>query len=218
MTRTRIKICGVRDVETASAVANAGADAVGLVFIDKSPRCVSVTEAARVVAALPPFVVPIGLFLNASAKQILQTCAATGIYTAQLHGHEAPNILNDLTGLRVIKALPFGDGVVKASATWAAHHAVRGLLIDTPPRATAELTGGSGEAFDWDALGQVMPQFDKPVLLAGGLNADNVARAVQTVRPYAVDVSSGVESARGVKDVEQIKAFCAAVREADTAR
>lgn len=218
MTRTRIKICGVRDVETALAAAEAGADAVGLVFVDKSPRCVSVTEAARVVAALPPFVVPIGLFVNASAKQILQTCGATGIYTAQLHGHEPPGIPNDLTGIRVIKALPFGDGVAKSSAPWASNHAVRGLLIDTPPRPSAELTGGSGEAFDWDALAAMMPQFDKPVLLAGGLTADNVARAVKTVRPYAVDVSSGVESARGVKDLEQIKAFCAAVRGADRAQ
>jgi len=212
MPRTRIKICGVRDVATALAVAEAGADAVGLVFVENSPRFVAVTEAARIVAALPPFVVPIGLFANASAKHILQTCDATGIYTAQLHGHEPPEILDDLAGLRVIKALPFSEHVTQQAAPWSRHLAVRGLLIDTPPRPSAELTGGSGEAFDWDALAGQMQQFDKPVLLAGGLTADNVAKAVRTVQPYAVDVSSGVESSRGIKDIEQIKAFCDAVR------
>lgn len=217
MPRTRIKICGVRDVATALAAAEAGADAVGIVFVEKSPRHVAVTDAARIVAALPPLVVPIGLFANASAKHILQTCAATGIETVQLHGHEPPEILDDLAGLRVIKALPFSEHVTQQAARWSHHLAVRGLLIDTPPKPKAELTGGSGEVFNWDALATQMHDFDKPVLLAGGLTADNVARAVQAVRPYAVDVSSGVESARGVKDIEQIKAFCDAVRQADQA-
>ncbi|MEM1354728.1 MAG: phosphoribosylanthranilate isomerase [Planctomycetota bacterium] len=215
MHRTRIKICGVRDASAALAAAEAGADAVGLVFVEKSPRHVGITEAARIVAALPPFVVPIGLFANASPNQVLQACEATGIYTVQLHGHETPQMLDELVGLRVIKALPFSENVTQQAAAWSRHHAVRGLLIDTPPHPKAQLTGGSGEAFDWDALSKDMPRFDKPVLLAGGLNADNVAQAVQTVRPFAVDVSSGVESARGVKDIEQVKAFCDAVRGAD---
>lgn len=208
MTRTRIKICGVRDEAAARAAVDAGADAVGLVFVGSSPRNVAVPDAARVVKTLPPFVEPVGLFVDESAENVLRVCNATGIHTAQLHGREPLTILDGLAGLRVIKALPFDPDALDDALAWDADPRVSALLFDAA-------TGGSGEAIDWHALAAVKPGFTKPLILAGGLSPQNAVEAIQVVRPYAVDVSSGVESSRGVKDTGKIAAFCKSVRLAD---
>lgn len=204
MTRTRIKICGIKDEAIARAAVDAGADAVGLVFVEASPRCVDVTEAARVVAALPPFVEPVGLFVDESAEHIRRVCNAAGIHTVQLHGHEPVSILDDLPGLRVIRALPFDVDRLDTALRWDEDPRVSSLLFDAAQ-------GGSGEAIDWHELAAAKPGLSKPIILAGGLSPGNVAEAVDTARPYAVDVSSGVESSRGVKDAGRIAAFCDAV-------
>ncbi|MEM9414459.1 MAG: phosphoribosylanthranilate isomerase [Planctomycetota bacterium] len=205
MTRTRIKICGVKDEAMAHAAVAAGADAVGLVFVEASPRYIEVLDAARVVASLPPFVEPVGLFVDASAEHVLRVCHATGIHTVQLHGRESIALLDQLPGLRIIKALPFDPDTLDTALMWDADPRVSALLFDAA-------TGGSGETIDWHALAAVMPGLSKPVILAGGLSAENVAEAVEVVRPYAVDVSSGVEATRGVKDAAKIAAFCESVR------
>lgn len=205
MTRTRIKICGIKDEPTARAAVDAGADAVGLVFVEASPRCIEVTAAARVVATLPPFVEPVGLFVDESADHIRRVCNAAGIHTVQLHGREPVSILDNLPGLRVVKAMPFGPDTLDKALVWDDDPRVAALLFDAE-------RGGSGETIDWAKLALVSTDLHKPIILAGGLSPENVAEAIGVVRPYAVDVSSGVESSRGVKDAGRIAAFCGVVR------
>ena len=213
MSQTRIKICGIKDADTALAAVDAGADAVGLVFVEKSPRCVTIDQAKAVADALPDTVVSVGLFVDCPGKTMRQIMQSTGIDVAQLHGHESIDDLDDLVGYPAWKALPFDEDFQRVGGSWDCDPRVEALLVDTPP--TGELTGGSGVTFDWNGLAQVKDHFAKPIILAGGLTPDNVGEAIATVRPYAVDVSSGVESSRGVKDVGLIKAFCEAVRQAD---
>ncbi len=213
MHHTLIKICGIRDIATACAAADTGAHWIGLVFVAKSPRFVTPQQALAIVDALPRSVEPVGLFVDAHADQIRTTSQTAGIQTVQLHGHEPISILDALQDLRVIKALPYAEDLVAKSGPWQTSPVTQALLIDTP--STGELTGGSGVAFNWQELAGKMGQFGKPVILAGGLTPENVGEAIRVVRPYAVDVSSGVESSRGVKDVGLIKAFCEAVRQAD---
>lgn len=214
MTRTRIKICGVRDVETARAAVGAGADAIGLVFVSASPRAVTVEAAAAIARALPPMVEPIGLFVDEPADRVREIAAAVGLRTVQLHGRERPGDVESLAPLRVIKALPFDPA--RASETLAPWRCgpdnLAAILWDAPPSTAADLTGGSGRVLDWTALAAVDMAGLPPVILAGGLTPGNVAGAIAAVRPYAVDVSSGVESSRGVKDTALIRAFCDAVR------
>lgn len=221
MSRTRIKICGVRDVDAARAAVDAGADAIGLVFAPGSPRRVTREQAWRIVQALPAFVEPVGLFVDASAAEIRGVASEVGLRTVQLHGDEPPALVEALASLRVIKALAFDPARAdQALGPWRAAGApLSGILWDTPPRADATLTGGSGEAFDWKPLAALQKSGSlaglAPLILAGGLNADNVGAAIALLRPHAVDVSSGVESSRGVKDASLIRAFCNAVRAAD---
>lgn len=222
MPRTRIKICGVREVATALAAVDAGADAIGLVFVERSPRKVDVDEAHRIVRALPAFVQPVGLFSDVPWQQVRDLADAVGIRTIQLHGREGPGYVARLRHLRIIKALGFEAGrVAEQLDPWRQGVTnLAGILLDTPPASPThgELTGGSGVAFDWSALAELEKQgaFEHlpPHILAGGLNPENVADAIAVARPFAVDVSSGVESERGVKDPERIKAFCNAVLEA----
>ncbi|MFN3168908.1 MAG: phosphoribosylanthranilate isomerase [Phycisphaeraceae bacterium] len=215
MATTLIKICGIQDADTALAAADAGARWVGLVFVEESPRFVTIEQACAVAASLPKPVTPVGLFVDAHADAIKDVAQRVGLHTVQLHGHEPMSILDDLADLRVIKALPFDDELPAKAEPWDNAPNVDALLIDTPPEGA--LTGGSGVAFDWKALSHMRDEVRKPIILAGGLTPDNVGEAIRIVRPYAVDVSSGVESSRGVKDVGLIKAFCEAVREADAA-
>lgn len=213
MPRTRIKICGIQDPDTALAALDAGADAIGLVFVEKSPRFVTLDQAKAITQALPDDAVSVGLFVDAPGETMKQIMDEANLTVAQLHGHESIDELDPLFGIPAWKALPFDEHFQRVASSWDHDPRVEALLIDTPP--TGDLTGGSGIAFDWAGLAKVKHHFAKPIILAGGLNPDNVGEAIRVVQPYAVDVSSGVESSRGVKDVGLIKAFCEAVKEAD---
>jgi phosphoribosylanthranilate isomerase len=205
--RTRIKICGITRVDDALAAAAAGADAIGLVFYANSPRAVEIEQAAAICAALPPFITTVGLFVNASAETVNTVLRRVPLAALQFHGDETPAYCGQFAR-SYLKALRMQDDldVMAAARDFSGASA---LLLDTY---RAGVAGGTGEVFDWQ---RVPPQLAPRIVLAGGLNADNVARAVAQVRPYAVDVSGGVESAPGIKDVSRIHSFVAAVRRAD---
>lgn len=224
--RTRIKICGVREPSTALAAAQAGADAIGLVFAVASPRFVSHDQAKKIVRALPAFVEPVGLFVDAPVEQIQATANELGLSTVQLHGRESPNIVAQLAPMRVIKAIAFEptDLSAKLDSWRQTPGSLAGLLWDAPKSANNEAglappSGGSGSRFDWEALAKLKDAGSleslAPMILAGGLTPDNVGQAISQLAPWGVDVSSGVESSRGEKDDALIAAFCAAVRDAD---
>lgn len=200
----RSKICGITRVEDALAAVEAGADAIGLVFYAKSPRAVTVQQARAIIQALPPFVTPVGLFVNASRCELGEILDAVPLALLQFHGDETPA---DCEGWHrpYIKALRVkaGDDIAAACEAFAG---ASGILLDTYVEG---VPGGTGEAFDWSLVPQGLA---KPIILAGGLTADNVAAAIAQVRPYAVDVSGGVEQAKGLKDPAKIRAFMAAVR------
>lgn len=197
--RTRVKICGITRVEDAVAAAAAGADAIGLVFEAKSPRCVTPAQARAIAAALPPFITVVGLFVDAPAARIREVLGQVPLDLLQFHGSETPEDCR-AHGRPYIKAIRMAPQVdVAAEARPYADAA--GLLLDT---FSTQATGGTGETFDW---ARVPKRLDRPVILAGGLTPENVAQAIASVRPYAVDVSSGVESSKGIKDAAKIAAF-----------
>jgi phosphoribosylanthranilate isomerase len=205
---TRIKICGVTDEASALAAAECGADAIGLVFVKASPRCVTPDVAWSIVDALPPFVSSVGLFVNASADEYWDTREECPFHYGQLHGTEAEPVVREC-GPDIIKAVRYGSETIEADLLkWSRVEEVNAVLVDGGP-------GGTGDALDWGGLAAVAGRCDHPVMLAGGLTAENVGEAIRIVRPFAVDVSSGVESSPGVKDAGRIAAFCAAVRAAD---
>jgi len=205
--RTRIKICGITTVETAQAAVEAGADAIGLMVVEASPRYVDADRTEIVVRHLPPLVEPVRVFRDAAPEDV----TAWRGRLVQLHGDEGELYIADLKRWRrdalIIRGFRFSQEAVER---WARCPDVDALLIDGS-------SGGEGQAFDHAPLAAMMDGIEKPVILAGGLDPENVGEAIQTVRPYAVDVSSGVESTRGVKDPDLIRAFCAAVRAADAA-
>lgn len=219
-TRTRIKICGVRTPDIAEAAADAGADAIGLVFAPRSPRFITADEARAVIHAAGPFVEPVGLFVDPAAEAC---AAAAGLPLAmlQLHGPFEPTDLASLDRFRLLKPIAFESPERFAAAVepWRDVYARTGqpaaLLVDTPD--PTGVGGGTGRRFDWSALRAAIDAArpPMPLVLAGGLTPDNVAEAVRTVQPRAVDVSSGVERRRGEKDPAMIRAFCDAVRAAD---
>jgi len=206
MSAVRSKICGITRVEDALAAAQAGADAIGLVFYAKSPRAVSVQQAREIIAALPPFVTTVGLFVNASRCELNEILEAVPLDLLQFHGDETPEAC-DGYHRPWIKALRVraGDDLEAECKRYAR---ASGILLDTY---VAGVPGGTGAAFDW-AL--VPGHLSKPIILAGGLNPHNVGAAIAQVRPYAVDVSGGVEQAKGIKDAARIDAFLDAVRRA----
>ncbi|EGH24118.1 N-(5'-phosphoribosyl)anthranilate isomerase [Pseudomonas amygdali pv. mori str. 301020] len=203
MSAVRSKICGITRIEDALAAAGAGADAIGLVFYPKSPRAVTVLQARAIIAALPPFITTVGLFVNASRCELNETLDAVALDMLQFHGDETPD---ECDGYHrpYIKALRVkaGDDIAQVCRTY---RNARGVLLDTYVEG---VPGGTGETFDW-AL--IPDDLDKPVILAGGLTSANVAQAIAQVRPYAVDVSGGVEKSKGIKDREKILAFMSAV-------
>jgi len=224
MPRTRIKICGLREPDHARLAGDLGVDAIGLVFAKGSPREVDARSAERVIAATPAFVNVVGLFVNEKAEVIMQLAGAMGLHTVQLHGNESAKDIEALAPLRVIKSVPVRSTTfTDAIAPWRkSPDNLAALLYDAPPPSDATLpgeAGGSGNAFDWSQLRDAAERGElaglPSLILAGGLTAENVANAMATVQPYAVDVSSGVESERGVKDAARIRAFCDAVRAAD---
>lgn len=219
--RTRVKICGISTPEMAQAAMDAGADAIGLVFAEGSPRTVSLEMAETIVDELPAFVEPVGVFLNQPVDFIRDVAGRLHLRTVQLHGRETPRQAAALAPRRVIKAFSFdAEGIEATLEPWRRCSNLGALMLDSPPPPSASaangLTGGHGTSFDWESLAAVkrrgvladMP----PLILAGGLNAENVARAITALLPYAVDVSSGVEISRGVKDAQLITSFCQTVQ------
>lgn len=204
--RTRVKICGITRIEDAMAAAQAGADAIGLVFEPKSPRYVKPDQAQAIVRALPPFVTVVGLFVNAAPDTVETVLQHVTLDLLQFHGNETPEQCRRYHR-PYIKAIHMQDNVnLRENARRYAD--AEGLLLDT---AVAHVAGGSGQSFDW---GRVPSDLGKPVILAGGLTPENVAEAVRQVCPFAVDVSSGVEQSKGIKDASKIAAFIEAVRSA----
>lgn len=204
--RTRIKICGLTRPEDVDAAVAAGADAIGFVFYPRSPRAVSLDQAAELARRVPPFVTPVGLFVNASADEIAQACERIPTLLLQFHGDESAAQC-DAAGrpyLRAARVEP-GFDLLNFARSFPAAQA---LLLD----AHVEGYGGGGKVFDWSLIPADVPA---PVVLSGGLNPANVIDGIARVRPCAVDVSSGVEVAKGIKDAVLMRRFCDAVRAAD---
>lgn len=207
---TRVKICGIRDMAAAVVAADAGATAIGLIFAPESRRRVSPTEAAAICRSLPPFITRVGVVVNESLDGLRALIGEVGVDTVQLHGDETPEFCDHVRalGAKVIKALPV-SGPMDLDHVRA--YPVSAVLLDTH---RAGQRGGTGETFDWAYARPVAAAV--PVILSGGLSPDNVAAGIGAVRPYGVDVSSGVET-DGVKDPRKIRAFIAAARAADAA-
>lgn len=204
--RTRIKICGLTREADVDAAVQAGADAIGLVFYAKSPRAVTPRRAAVLTARLPAFVTPVGLFVDATQQEIQAACAAVPTLLLQFHGDETPSQCRE-SGRPYLRAARMAVGLDLLD--FASRHAdASGLLLD----AFVEGYGGGGKVFDWSLI---PPNVPLPLVLSGGLTPANVTDGVLRVRPWAVDVSSGVESERGIKDASLIRRFCDAVHEAD---
>ncbi|MGC7837319.1 phosphoribosylanthranilate isomerase [Pseudomonas wayambapalatensis] len=206
MSNVRTKICGITRIEDALAAVEAGADAIGFVFYAKSPRAVDVRQARAIIEQLPPFVTTVGLFVNASRCELNEILEVVPLDLLQFHGDETPA---DCGGyhrpwIKALRVRP-GDDIEAACQQYSG---ARGILLDTY---VAGVPGGTGEAFDWSLVPE---RLSKPIILAGGLSADNVGQAIAQVRPYAVDVSGGVEQAKGIKDASKIEAFMRAVRAA----
>jgi len=207
---TRIKICGITRVEDARAAAHGGADAIGLVFYEKSPRYVTVRQAAQLAKAIPPFITVVGLFVNASADYVRAVQEEVPLDVLQFHGEEEPEFCVCFNR-PYLKAIRVREGVDLLQCT-SRYASAQGLLLDAYVEGTQ---GGTGESFDWTLIPHDLPL---PVILSGGLNACNVAQAMRAVRPYAVDVSSGVEAKKGIKDAAKMAAFINEVKMVDSAR
>jgi phosphoribosylanthranilate isomerase len=204
---TKVKICGITSLADAQAAASAGADALGFNFYEKSPRYLSLKDAAEISTQLPPFVMRVGVFVNAPEEFVLRAIRECGLAMLQFHGDEPPEFCSQFR-LMTMKAFR-----------------VRGpeTLQEIPPYQTDAYLldafssanfGGTGEKFNWD-LAVEAKKFGKPIFLAGGLSPENVAEAIRQVHPFGVDVTSGVESAPGKKDHAKVKAFIAAARQAE---
>lgn len=205
----KIKICGLRSVDDAQAAVAAGADAIGLMFHQPSPRAVDVATARAICAQLPPFVSSVGVFVDAPAEQIAAVLEQVPLQVLQFHGDEDPTFCAQFQR-PYLKALRMRPELDPATALAAWPDAV-GILLDSY---RPGVPGGTGERFDWARIPATRP---RPLVLAGGLNADNVGEAISRVRPWAVDVSGGVERAAGVKDAAAMCAFVDAVRRAQVA-
>ncbi len=214
-----IKICGIKDIETAIRVADCGPDAIGLNFYAATPRFVQPETAREIVRALQPAITPVGLFVNHAVADVMAICERTGIRVVQIHGDESPDWLSELhdanPDLRIIRAFRVGNAGFAEVADYLQECRDRAIplwacLVDA--RSESQY-GGTGERAPWDL---VTSQYDDdnwpPFILAGGLNADNVAEAMMTVHPWGVDVASGVESATAVKEIAAVKQFITKAR------
>lgn len=207
MTRTRIKFCGMTRVEDAVQAARLGVDAIGLVFTRRSPRFVEPEQARVIVAALPPLIGVVALFMDDAAEWVHEVEQAVRPQALQFHGSEDDAFCSGFATPH-LKAIAMGsEGDVRARVS--AHPHASGFLLDGH---AAGMQGGRGQGFDWSRIPHDMQH---PLILAGGIGIDNVAAAIGRVRPWAVDVSSGIESSPGVKDATKMAAFVAAVRKAD---
>ena len=204
---TRIKICGITRAEDALAAAYSGADAIGLVFYERSPRHVSLARATQLAAALPPFITVVGLFVNADAVFVREALESVPLDVLQFHGDESPEFCGQF-GKPYLKAIRVKEGVdlLQCASDFCD---AQGLLLDAHVEG---IPGGTGATFDWTLIPEELPL---PVILSGGLDVENVAAAIEQVRPYAVDVSSGVEASKGIKDAAKIARFIQEVKRAD---
>jgi phosphoribosylanthranilate isomerase len=207
VTRVRVKICGITRLADALAAVEAGADAIGFVFYPPSPRHVTVKQAQAIASRLPPFVTTVGLFVNADGVAIAEVVETVGVDLLQFHGDEPPDFCNAhrRPWLRALRMRPDIDLETEAEAFSAA----RGLLLDAY---RPGVPGGTGETFDWSRIPMWLAA---RIVVAGGLEPGNVGDAVRRLRPYAVDVSGGVESAKGIKDPVKIREFMNEVRRAE---
>jgi len=213
MARTRIKICGIKDDDALFAAAESGADAVGFMFVPTSPRYITPDEAYALMAALPPFIASVSVVANITAEAFSDIEEICPTMYVQLHESDNEKLVKAL-GPDLIKVVKFdasaGDSLAQQLTRWEDCEDVFAILVDGS-------NPGSGEPIDWKRLAAFTDNCTKPLLLAGGLTPENVGEAIRTIRPYAVDVSSGVESQRGIKDPARIEAFCKAVQAADAA-
>ena len=212
--RTRVKVCGLTRVEDVTAAVAAGVDALGFVFYGPSPRAVTPVQAATLLRAVPPFVTTVGLFVNATAAEVAQVCADVPLQLLQFHGDETPAdclAAAQAVGrpfIRAARVAAHSQAGMDLLEYQAQYRAAQALLLD----AFVDGYGGAGKVFDWSLIPKnLAPQ----VVLSGGLTAQNVTEAIVRVRPFAVDVSSGVEQAKGLKNPEKILQFVQAVRAAD---
>ncbi len=203
MARLKVKVCGITRLEDALAAVRLGADALGFNFWPRSKRYLPPEKARAIVRRLPPFVTAVGVFVDPSHEDVLRAAEASGISMAQLHGDEPPGLCLSLP-LPVLKAIRVADARCVAQL---ASYDVRGFVLDTPTPGY----GGSGRTFDWSLVAEAARAM--PVILAGGLTPENVADAVRIVRPWGVDVASGVESGPGVKDEEKMRRFIERAKE-----
>lgn len=217
MTRTRIKICGLTRKEDVQAAIEAGVDALGFVFYPESPRFVTTAKAASLVSAIPAFVSAVGLFVNAKTADVVETARQVRLSLLQFHGDETPGqcheaaVASSLPFIRVFRIRPdtTADDLLQYERIYRnASPFFKGLLLDT----FTDSYGGAGKVFNWSLVSK---EIGPRVVLSGGLSAQNVAGAIAWLRPFAVDISSGVEAARGIKDAGKIRAFVHAVRKAD---
>ena len=202
-----MKICGITRPRDALAAAHLGADAIGLVFYPESPRAIDIDTARRIVAVLPPFVSKVGLFVNAQEDDINAVLQAVTLDVLQFHGEEAPDLCNSFSR-PFIKAVRMQDNIDLKSLAQR-YAAASALLLDTYVEG---VQGGTGMSFDWSII---PADTGKPLILAGGLTASNVLAAIKQVKPYAVDVSGGVELDKGIKDSDKIAEFIQEVRNAE---
>jgi phosphoribosylanthranilate isomerase len=201
---TRVKICGITNLADAQTAVEAGADALGFNFYDKSPRFVTIQRAAEITKQIPPFVMRVGVFVNAPEEFVLRAIAEAGLTMLQFHGDEPPEFCVQF-GLMSMKAFRIRD---EKSLAELPKFQTDAYLLDA---FSPEARGGTGEKFNWD-LAVEAQKFGKPIFLAGGLTPENVADAVRKVNPFGVDVASGVESSPGKKDPAKVKAFIAAAK------
>ena len=208
MLRTRVKICGITRADDALEVVKLGADAIGLVFYANSPRNVTITQAIDITKKIPAFVTIVGLFVNAKADFVKEVIAKVGLNLLQFHGDETPEecVQYSMPYIKAIRVKP-DTNLVQYAQDFAE---AKGLLLDAY---TEGVFGGTGHQFDWNLIPKTLT---KPIILAGGLNADNVLAAIKQAKPFAVDVSGGVEFAKGIKDAQKIEAFMQQVKIADS--
>lgn len=204
----RVKICGITRVEDALTAVSLGANAIGLVFWRQSARYVAPAKAREIIAALPPFISAVGVYVNPDTEWVKETSSTAGLNLLQFHGDESPDFCQKFS-LPYIKAVRVRAGVDLLQ--YATRYAgARGLLLDTYVKGEP---GGTGHVFDWHLI---PPDLPLPLILSGGLHAANISEAIRQARPWAVDVSSGVEAAQGVKDAEKIAAFMQGVRNSES--
>jgi phosphoribosylanthranilate isomerase len=208
MSPVRVKVCGITRVEDALSAIRLGANAIGFVFWSKSSRYITLDSVREIVLALPPFVTTVGVYVDPTQEWVEETAVAGGLSLLQFHGDEAPEFCEQFS-LPYIKAIRVREGVDLLQYT-TRYRRARGLLLDTY---TAGMPGGTGHVFDWKLIPQ---DLSLPLILSGGLNPANVLQAIKQTRPWAVDVSSGVEAAKGIKDEKKISAFMQGVRKSES--